>query len=265
MIANSQTTQALGPLPPKLPSILKNTQTPKDESTAEQYERLVDRYYQQVLKMDAAKANTKTKYWVAIAGGPGSGKTTSAETIAYRLNNRFPDRPPVAVVVPMDGFHYSRDDLVAKYGPDALLRRGAPHTFDAEGILEKLTELKEQGHGVLPSYSRELSNPFLDGVHVEKHHKIILVEGLYLLHTRDPAWAPLDAVWDERIFVKAPSREHQKERLLARSLKNWSLAKAKQWGPGAEGALQLLEFNDVKNMDLLEYCADQADEVIVTR
>ena len=165
----------------------------------------------------------------------------------------------------MDGFHLSRDDLTAKYGPEALVRKGAPWTFDAAGILEKLKEVKERGYAILPTYSRELSNPVLDGVHVEKHHKIVIVEGLYLLHTKDPEWAPVNELWDERWFVKAPTQEIQKERLLNRSLKNWSFAKAKQWGSGMEGARRLMELNDVKNMDLLEYCADLADEVIVTQ
>jgi len=164
----------------------------------------------------------------------------------------------------MDGFHIPRDELTAKFGPEALLRRGAPWTFDAPGILEKLLEVKERGCAVLPTYSRELSNPLLDGVHVEKHHKIIIVEGLYLLHTHDPDWAPLDELWDEKWFVRAPSREIQKERLLNRSLKNWSFAKAKQWGAGKDGARKLMEFNDVKNMDLLDYCGEAADEVIIT-
>ena len=232
-------------------------------STIEHYNRLVDRLSAKVLQLQQQPGDHH-QYMVAIAGGPGSGKTTSALAVAQRLNARFPHEPNVAVVIPMDGFHYSRDDLTARYGPEALLRRGAPWTFDAPAILQTLQSLKSKHCGILPTYSRELSNPVLDGVHVEHHHKILLVEGLYLLHTRDPDWAPLQALWDERWFVQAPTRDLQKERLLKRSLQNWSWAKAQQWGAGAEGAQRLLESNDVKNMDLLDYCADLADEVIVT-
>ena len=228
------------------------------ESTNETYNRLIDKLYHKLQEL-----LPNEKYWVAIAGGPGSGKTTSAMTIAHRLNARC-DRN-VAIVIPMDGFHYSRDELVARCGgPDALRRRGAPWTMDARALYEKVQEIRVHGCADLPAYSRESSNPVLNGVHVELHHQIVIVEGLYLLHTRDPNWAPLDKMWDERWFVKAPTRDVQVERLLNRRLQTWSLAKAQQWGTGREGAQKLIEFNDVKNMELVEYCVERADEVIVT-
>lgn len=240
----------------------KNTNTNEDnqhrvESTNETYNRLVDKLYHKLQEL-----RPHEKYWIAIAGGPGSGKTTSAMTIAYRLNTRC--NRNVAVVIPMDGFHYSRDELMARYGgPDALRRRGAPWTIDAHAIYEKLQEIRIHGNADLPAYSREGSDPVLNGVRVDLHHQIVIVEGLYLLHTRDPNWAPLYDVWDERWFVQAPTREAQVERLLNRRLQTWSLAKAKQWGKGREGAEKLIQFNDVKNMELVEYCVERADEVIV--
>lgn len=251
---------ALPPIDASLAHSNRSNRHPDATTTIHHYNRLVDRLYSKVTQMKEGE-----QYIIAVAGGPGSGKTTSALAVAQRLNARFPNsQENVAVVIPMDGFHYSRDDLTAKYGPEALARRGAPWTFDAPAIHSTLRNLKQQKCGILPSYSRELSNPVLDGVHVEKHHKILLVEGLYLMHTQDPAWEPLQELWDETWFVKAPSRALQKERLLKRSLQNWSFAKAKQWGKGAEGARRLLESNDVKNMDLLDYCAGMADVIIVT-
>jgi pantothenate kinase len=228
------------------------------ESTNETYNHLVDK-----LNHKLQDLYPHQKYWVAIAGGPGSGKTTSAMTIAHRINTRC-DRS-VAIVIPMDGFHYAREELMAQYGgPDALRRRGAPWTIDANAIYQKLQEIRQYGRADLPTYNRKESNPVLDGVHVEMHHQILLVEGLYLLHTRDPAWAPLDEFWDERWFVQAPTRDIQVERLLNRRLQTWSFSKAEQWGTGREGAEKLVRFNDVKNMDLVEYCVERADEVIVT-
>ena len=65
---------------------------------------------------------------VAIAGAPGSGKSTMAERLAGKLNGRLPG---LAAVLPMDGYHYVDLYLV----PAGLRpRKGAPHTFDVGGL-----------------------------------------------------------------------------------------------------------------------------------
>mgnify|MGYP007080253422 CR=1 FL=1 len=43
----------------------------RKESTYEQYYRLSDKLYQKALTMDSSSSD---KYWVAVAGGPGSGE-----------------------------------------------------------------------------------------------------------------------------------------------------------------------------------------------
>ena len=101
----------------------------------------------------------------------------------------------------MDGFHYSRAELCELDPPDApayLPRRGAPWTFDAEKCVEYLTAAKKNGEAVLPTYSRELSDPVPDGVRLSSSHRIVLVEGNYLLGaTGDSRWEPLKELWDE--------------------------------------------------------------------
>lgn len=47
------------------------------------------------------------KTWIAVAGPPGSGKTTMCAQIAEALNK---DGVPTAVL-PMDGFHFYRKEL----------------------------------------------------------------------------------------------------------------------------------------------------------
>ena len=240
----------------------KNSHNHPDDSSATAMSAVYDRLAKHLLsKLDGA--SDQHQYWVAIAGSPGSGKTTSAEAVAKRLNHQQQGEN-CCVVVPMDGFHYSQARLVELHGPDAMRRRGAPWTFDAEGLLHALQQAKQSGRAVLPSYSREISDPVPGGVEIQPFHRIVLVEGLHLLHERDPRWAPLQQLWDERWFVKAPSREIQKERLVQRSLKTWSDAKIQQWGPGIEGARKRVDANDSLNMDLLAYCEEIADEVIVT-
>ena len=125
---------------------------------------------------------------VAIAGIPGSGKTTLARKLVEGLNARaaaaaaaaapspshgdsnddgprregrggifqpeaaatavaattITTRPVIAIAIPMDGFHYTRAQLASM--PDsafAVLRRGAPFTFDGEAYLGLVKRLRE--------------------------------------------------------------------------------------------------------------------------
>ena len=80
---------------------------------------------------------------IGISGPPGAGKSTLAAAVAGRVN-RAQGRE-CCVVLPMDGFHYSRAQLCALDPPDAasyLPRRGAPWTFDAEALLACLSAAK---------------------------------------------------------------------------------------------------------------------------
>jgi pantothenate kinase len=81
---------------------------------------------------------------VGIAGGPGSGKSTAAQEVCARINSMA--GCPVAVVVPMDGFHYYRRELDAMADPTAAhARRGAPWTFDAAKYVACLRGVVEKG------------------------------------------------------------------------------------------------------------------------
>ncbi len=73
---------------------------------------------------------------IAIAGAPGSGKSTIAERVVDALNT---GEGVSAALFPMDGFHY--DDAVL----EAMNRRafkGAIDTFDAHGLRHMLERLK---------------------------------------------------------------------------------------------------------------------------
>jgi len=241
-------------------------------------DNMIERYQELAHKLEQlydAKFGSSTttdddapqQLWIGIAGGPGSGKSTSAERVTEILNTHS----DIAVVLPVDGYHTPRAQL-----QDALLRRGAPWTFDVAMCAEDLRRAKRDGKASLPIYDRDISDPRRDGVQLERHHKFVLVEGLYLLFRDDddPArahrqdhgngWAELYDLWDERWFIRAPSREVQYSRLINRSLKTWTDAKAEVWGTGEEGATKRVQFNDAKNMDLIAPHEQYADEVIVT-
>ena len=126
-----------------------------------------------------------------------------------------------------------------------------------------LTAAKQSGEAVLPTYSRQLSDPVPDGVHLERKHRIVLVEGNYLLMKDfDPRWAPLDALWDERWFIRCPDQAAQRQRLIRRHLETWNDEKSKRWGAGEEGAAARADANDVLNMELIAPSEANADRVI---
>lgn len=219
------------------------------------YDKLASQLYRHLELPDC-------QHWVAIAGGPGSGKTTTAVSIAERLNAIQPNS---CVVLPVDGFHYSRVRLM-ELDPSGefLRRRGAPWTFDAELCVDLLSKAKEEKSGSFPVYDRTISDPIHDGVILKPEHKVVLVEGLYLLLQNDSRWKPLQTLWDERWFVKAPTLEIQRQRLIERSLRTWSTEKAEMWGEGEEGAAARVDANDSQNMSIVAVSEDHADEIIVT-
>lgn len=74
---------------------------------------------------------------VAIAGAPGSGKSTLTDSLVAHLNA---PRPGIAAVLPMDGYHFDDRVLV----PRGLLpRKGSPETFDVAGFRHMLKRLSE--------------------------------------------------------------------------------------------------------------------------
>ena len=236
-------------------------------------------------------ASAFSQYWIGVAGGPGSGKSTVTARVAQRLNDIYSQHvsntytntnnnrdslapsPPVAVVIPMDGWHIPQKELITKFGMEGMRRRGAPDTFDVALMIEELKMAKQLGMGTFPIYSREISVPVRNaddpsGCCTLTHdHRIVFVEGLYVLmhEEEDPAWHPLTELWDEEWYIEAPSREIQIERLIRRSLKTWSPKKDKLWGPGRMGAQRKVETIDIPNMEWVERSKKYASEIIVTR
>ncbi|CAJ1947383.1 unnamed protein product [Cylindrotheca closterium] len=226
----------------------------------ETYKRLTDKLRSRV---DGTGEST-SPYWVAVAGGPGTGKSTVAETVCDGLNKMSPD---CSIVIPMDGWHIPQDRLMEEFGlEEGMQRRGAPWTFDCDLLYEQLADAKKNSKASLPMYSREISDPVPDKVMLEPHHKVVFIEGIYMLYKDDEEkkWNRLFDLWDEKWFIQCPSREDQIERLVGRSLKTWTDKKAKLWGEGRAGAQARVEFNDLKNADMVRHCNQFADEVIVT-
>jgi pantothenate kinase len=249
--------------------------------------RLIHRY-------KLAFSNNKLKnnqLFVCIAGGPGSGKSTLSMAVAQRINERMMPEiiidnvnnnnsgekemvvPPASIVLPMDGFHYSRSQLQTiastsdgKYTYDELLaRRGAPWTFDAEGCIAAFIDARQSGSANLPIYSRVKSDPVPDGVQLHPQTKIVLLEGNYLLAWDDERWAPLrdNNVFDETWYISCKSLAEQRERLVRRHLETWSDEKTRMFGAGEVGAGAKADANDMLNLEWIqEMSLKHADYVI---
>lgn len=229
--------------------------------------------------------------FIGIAGGPGSGKSSLATAVVNLINERmqgptWPDRSqqeqqggeegsgalstsktatlipaPAAVVLPMDGFHYSRSQLKTmsnsnNYTYDELLaRRGAPWTFDADGCIDAFTLARQNGYATLPIYCRSHSDPIPNGVQLYTHTKIILLEGNYLLSYNDERWKPLQTnhIFDETWYITCPSIIEQRERLIQRHLQTWTNEKTLMFGAdGKVGAGIKADLNDMKNLIWIE-------------
>lgn len=248
----------------------------------ETYQELVAKLHAKLDEEDGGSP-PEQQYWIGIAGGPGCGKSTVARTVVDRLNSAMSQE--VAIVLPADGWHIPQSELIDSFGPDAMKRRGAPWTFDSKKCYHDLVQAKQDGHASLPFYDRDLSDPVPDSVHLYSTHQIVLVEGLYLLMKQDGSkklgdhkdtnqdtreqdnrywWSQVCDLFDERWFVKAPSRTEQIDRLVQRNKKTWSKDKDELWGPWPEGARKRAETNDVVQMDLIDPCERNADQVIFT-
>ena len=92
-------------------------------------------------------SRSSRQVWIAVAGAPGSGKTTLCGRVAQLLNGMGIK----AAVIPMDGFHYYRRELDAMPDPAlAHAKRGAHWTFNAELCVSTLADIRSKGSGIVP-------------------------------------------------------------------------------------------------------------------
>jgi pantothenate kinase len=141
---------------------------------------------------------------VAVAGPPGSGKSTFAERLAERLGG---------AVLPMDGFHYDDIVLLARgHRP----RKGAPFTFDVDGLATTLARLAaDDGRAVaVPVFDRSIEIARAGARIIAPATRTVVVEGNYLL-LDDPAWTPLARHFDATVMLDVPMPVIE-ARLLAR-------------------------------------------------
>ncbi|KAK7522227.1 P-loop containing nucleoside triphosphate hydrolase protein [Phyllosticta citriasiana] len=207
---------------------------------------------------------------IGVSGIPGSGKTTLAAKVASRLNELYhaqlpgasAGEPPVAGLVPMDGYHLSRAQLDAMPDPHmAHARRGAHFTFDAESFVRLIKELRkplapETRTLYAPSFDHAVKDPVQDDIAIAPTTRILLFEGNYLSLDRDP-WRQAARLMDELWFVEVDF-ETARRRLVGRHVKA-GIAKDE-----AEANKRVSE-NDLVNGKQIVEERVKVDEIIVSK
>lgn len=181
---------------------------------------------------------------VAIAGAPGSGKSTVAEKLVARLNAAAPG---TAALLPMDGYHF--DDTLL----DALGRRkrkGAPDTFDVDGLRALLQRLRanEDEEVIVPVFDRDIEIARAGARPIPRAVPVIVAEGNYLLLSTPP-WSRLKPLFDLTVMIDTPVDELRR-RLRAR-WEGYNLSEADiAWK---------LDGNDLPNGEIVRTQSAEAD------
>lgn len=158
----------------------------------------------------AAKAKGGGRVIAALAGAPGSGKSTVAERLCDTLNAQIPG---LAAVLPMDGYHYDDLHLVtAGLRP----RKGAPETFDVGGLFHTLKRIRarDEDFVAVPVFDRDIEIARAGARMIPADVPVIIVEGNYLLLGQEP-WSRLRPLFDVAVLVDVPEAV-LRERLTAR-------------------------------------------------
>jgi len=211
---------------------------------------------------------------LGIAGMPGAGKSTLAAALVGALNSAVPpdaaaalvgalDSDPLAdaaaapmpapaewaALLPMDGFHYPPARLLQLGLRD---RMGAPETFDVTAYALTIQRLTRDDQPLAaPSFDRTIEEPIPGGVRIERHHRLVITEGNYLLLPDEP-WARVRAqlaqVW--YVHLDEPTRV---QRLVARHVR---------FGKTPAAAAAWVARSDEANARLVGRHAGRADLVI---
>lgn len=176
------------------------------------------------------RAANAPRFIVAIAGPPGSGKSTLSAALVDLLPQGS------SIVLPMDGFHYD-DGVLAARGWSA--RKGAPHTFDFAGFEAILKRVRAREHDVaIPLFDRNMELSRAAAAIVDTDKRFILVEGNYLLLDEEP-WTRLGSLFDFTIFIDEP-RDELERRLVQR----W-----RDHGRPDDEARRWIDTNDMPNIE----------------
>ena len=145
---------------------------------------------------------------IAVAGPPGSGKSTVGELLTDLMNKNLMKTS----LVPMDSFHLDNETLEKS---NLLERKGAPETFDLGRFLSLIKELRSKNDIKVPLFDRSADKVIKDGQIISREQDYLVIEGNYLLLDRE-LWRDLSKYWDYKIFLKI-----KKTVLKSRLIERW--------------------------------------------
>jgi putative kinase len=166
----------------------------------------IETFYLPVSKKLLQLAENHPRILIAIAGPPGCGKSSFSSLLAAILNIEGGNEN--AVVIGLDGWHYPNTYLdqhtALIHGREVSLRsiKGAHQSFDANAAFAWLSSVRQGATGAYPVYSRVQHDPLPDAGVITPRHRVILIEGNYLL-LNIPPWQQFNALFDYRIFLTA--------------------------------------------------------------
>ncbi len=205
--------------------------------------------FQLIARIKDAMAKSNQRFLLGICGAPGSGKSTLSHWIVEEWNRTSPDS---AVLMPMDGYHFSNEELQEK---GLLALKGIPATFDSESFVQKLESIRLEPNidHHCPRFDRSIEASIPDAITVESIHKLVVVEGTYLLLNTSP-WNKLKELFDETWFIEA------NEALIFPRL----LSRHMEAGKSEEMAREKVNSTDLPNARLVNECAQRADFIVRT-
>ncbi|KAK9469024.1 P-loop containing nucleoside triphosphate hydrolase protein [Lipomyces arxii] len=163
---------------------------------------------------------------IAVSGIPGSGKTTLGTAVHHKINeiwtSAHPSAPRISAFVPMDGFHLTRQKLASMpNAEEAIARRGAPFTFDPDGLLGLIRKLRtpidsDTKTVYAPSFDHAAKDPVENDIAIYPTDRILIIEGNYLHLDQNP-WHQIADLMNELWFVNV-QRYVARERIIHRHI-----------------------------------------------
>ncbi|GET87126.1 hypothetical protein, conserved [Leishmania tarentolae] len=229
---------------------------------------------------------------VAVAGRPGSGKSTFVALLADAVREVLSDQPdPMApfqkvdindaemngnasndrasarngygvevCVMPMDGYHLYRKELLAMpNAQEAVKRRGAEWTFNPRKLRDDLVRIRTPNERGLfddvfvPSFDHSVGDPQERDILIPGSAGVIIVEGNYVLYRGTSEWAAVNDTFDVKLFL-ACKRDVCTERLCQRHMKAWGISRKE--------AMMRASGSDTMNGDLVDTTVSHADVVL---
>ncbi|KAK3136938.1 hypothetical protein QOZ80_5BG0445370 [Eleusine coracana subsp. coracana] len=229
---------------------------------AKSMDEVYDALAEHLLSVMEKIEHVDSKYIVGVAGPPGAGKSTVASEIVRRVNVLWSQKhakrtallpiEEIAAMLPMDGFHLYRSQLDAMEDPkEAHARRGAPWTFNPSLLLKCLETLRTEGSVCAPSFDHGVGDPVENDISVKPQHKIVIVEGNYLLLDED-VWSEIRELFDEKWFIDVDI-DVSMQRVLKRHIAT---------GKEPDVAAWRISYNDRPNAELIMQSRKNADLVI---